>query len=197
VREVDVVQSRYTWQPALDPTSAEDIAVERISPEGPPDVEAWRASELAALVDTTDPDFWIIVDSIRLMRIAGLDMTDPDLLRLGVEAGKHRAAFVVDDREALSSVRKRRQRGRGRRLGGHVEGSTVYYMRLGNRCKIGWTKNLARRIEQVQPEELLATEPGGHKHEIMRHVQFDDYHVVGEWFRYEGFLVEHVASLRG
>lgn len=72
----------------------------------------------------------------------------------------------------------------------------VYYARLGNRMKIGWTSNLPRRMTVIQPEELLATEPGGPDEEAVRHVQFADLHVVGEWFKYQGALVEHVSLLR-
>jgi hypothetical protein len=40
------------------------------------------------------------------------------------------------------------------------------------------------------------TEPGGPDLETERHEQFKALWVVGEWFRYEGSLVEHVEALR-
>lgn len=74
--------------------------------------------------------------------------------------------------------------------------SVVYYMRLGNRVKIGVTSNLARRLEAVRPEELLATEPGDRAIEQARHRQFADLRTHGEWFRLETPLAEFIEALR-
>jgi hypothetical protein len=127
-------------------------------------------------------------------------MTDPEALRLAVEAGHRKAAWVHDDTFLLEGDTELRDwfRAVEREARSAGAGSTlqVYYMRLGNRCKIGWTSNLRRRLKAVQPEELLATEPGGVVTEAERHEQFAALRVVGEWFRYEGSLVDHVEALR-
>lgn len=72
----------------------------------------------------------------------------------------------------------------------------VYYMRLGNRVKIGWTTNLTVRRAAIQPEEVMVTEPGGQKLEYQRHQQFKHLRVSGEWFRLEGPLADHIDALR-
>lgn len=72
----------------------------------------------------------------------------------------------------------------------------VYYMRFGDRVKIGTTTNLALRLEVIQHDELLATEPGSFAVERERHRRFAALRVTGEWFRYTGALAGHIASLR-
>ena len=72
----------------------------------------------------------------------------------------------------------------------------VYYMRVGNRVKIGYTRNLLARIEALCPEEVLATEPGGRRIEAQRHRQFAGLRTEREWFRYEEPLTSWVAGLR-
>jgi hypothetical protein len=166
------------------------------------DDTAWRESELFDVVDLNDPDFPYVADAVQLMRLAGFDMTDPAMLQLAVDAGHRKAATARDDASLAGhdglQREWRRAEERGIELPGHCSvPSVVYYMRLGNRVKIGWTNNLAQRVSQIQPEELLATEPGGVVTETERHEQFKTLRVVGEWFRYEGSLVDHISRLRG
>jgi hypothetical protein len=71
----------------------------------------------------------------------------------------------------------------------------VYYMRIGNRVKIGTTSDIKRRLSTINPEELLATEPGGYDLEKERHQQFEHLRSHGEWFAYEGALEAHVQEL--
>lgn len=75
-------------------------------------------------------------------------------------------------------------------------GEVVYYMRIGNRIKIGTTTNLRDRLATINPEELLALEVGGSRAEHERHREFADLWTHGEWFRYEGRLVAHIERLR-
>jgi hypothetical protein len=72
----------------------------------------------------------------------------------------------------------------------------VYYMRIGNRVKIGWTGNLKSRMKSINPEELLATEPGTRDKERQRHKQFEHLRVHGEWFAMEESLLSHIDILR-
>jgi hypothetical protein len=82
----------------------------------------------------------------------------------------------------------------------------IYYLldasRLEQRLKIGYTANLNQRIAALTPQTLsrqiplvLALEEGDSYREKERHEQFDKYRVMGEWFRYEGELFEHVREL--
>lgn len=75
-------------------------------------------------------------------------------------------------------------------------GEVVYYMRIGNRVKIGTTANLKQRLADINPEELMAVEPGSVRLERMRHREFGHLRTHGEWFRYRGMLVEHIAMMQ-
>jgi hypothetical protein len=151
-----------------------------------------------------DPDILYVIQAVQGLRYAGLDVTQPDVFEMAVDIGHKRAAEVDDDTE-LQPERERdfEQKAaleaalRGSPTYGlrHVD-ERVYYMRMGNRCKIGYTTNLRSRVATINPEELLGWEPGSRKLEQERHKQFADLRTHGEWFRYEGPLVEHVEQLR-
>jgi hypothetical protein len=74
--------------------------------------------------------------------------------------------------------------------------SVVYYMRLGDRVKIGVTTNLTARLASVRPEELMATEPGDRSIEQARHRQFAHLRTSGEWFKLEAPLTDFIDALR-
>lgn len=74
--------------------------------------------------------------------------------------------------------------------------SVVYYIRFGDRVKIGITENLVMRLGNLPHDEVLATEPGGRDIETERHRQFDALRIRGEWFRAESPLLEHIAALQ-
>lgn len=73
----------------------------------------------------------------------------------------------------------------------------VYYVRLGDRVKIGWSGNVTRRVRELPTEQLLAIEPGDRQLEHDRHVQFDHLSAAGrEWFRLAPDLLTHVIQVR-
>lgn len=72
----------------------------------------------------------------------------------------------------------------------------VYYMRLGNRTKIGTSRNLRLRLATINPEDCMAYEPGDRKVEHKRHQQFSHLRVSGEWFQIGPDLVRHVNTLQ-
>lgn len=74
--------------------------------------------------------------------------------------------------------------------------SLVYYLRFGDRVKIGYTTNLPERLKAIPHDEVLATEPGTIQDERARHIAFADLRVTGEWFRFEEPLVSHIAGLQ-
>lgn len=78
----------------------------------------------------------------------------------------------------------------------YPRGSVVYYMRIGNRVKIGFSTNLSERLKTFTPEELLAVEPGDIALERSRQARFNALWTHAEWFRYEGELVEWVEELQ-
>lgn len=82
----------------------------------------------------------------------------------------------------------------GRKSAGFREG-VVYYILFGNRIKIGTTTSLRGRLDALPYDEVLATEPGGFDVERMRHDQFADCRVRGEWFEPTPALLAHIAEL--
>lgn len=83
------------------------------------------------------------------------------------------------------------------RTGGpSVKVPVVYYVRFGDRVKIGYTTNLAARLTAIPHDEVLATEPGTMQDERARHRQFADLRITGEWFTYAEPLVSHIVALR-
>lgn len=75
-------------------------------------------------------------------------------------------------------------------------GEMVYYMRFGDRVKIGYTTNLTSRLKAVPNDELLATEPGTRAVEAARHRQFRELRLTGEWFDHVEPLIGHIEGLR-
>jgi len=73
--------------------------------------------------------------------------------------------------------------------------SVVYYLRFGDRVKIGTTRNLRLRLASLPHDDLLATEPGDYHVEHQRHVQFRAARIKGEWFHAEPALLAHIATL--
>lgn len=74
----------------------------------------------------------------------------------------------------------------------------VYYLRFGDKVKIGTTSNLTRRLREVPHEEVLAVEQGNITLEEMRHEEFAALrvHNRSEWFRATEELLVHCQMLR-
>jgi hypothetical protein len=79
-------------------------------------------------------------------------------------------------------------------------GAIVYYLRIGDRIKIGFTTNLKQRLSNLRldPGCVLATEPGGREVEWARHQDFaDERYGRREDFAPSDRLIEHIERLRG
>lgn len=74
----------------------------------------------------------------------------------------------------------------------------VYYLRFGDRIKIGTTVNLPQRLKGIFHDEVLAVEQGGYQLESRRHSQFAGSLVKGqrEWFYLTPDLRLHINTLR-
>lgn len=76
----------------------------------------------------------------------------------------------------------------------------VYFLRNGNRIKIGWTTNLKRRAEQLAlpMAAVAATMPGGSAEEAALHRRFSGSrtHARYEWFESTPELEAFMASLQ-
>jgi hypothetical protein len=78
--------------------------------------------------------------------------------------------------------------------------SVVYYLRRNGLIKIGWSGALSRRMRDLQPDELLAVEPGCLHIETGRHHQFADHRLPNtgdgdEWFSPEPEVLAHIARM--
>jgi hypothetical protein len=73
----------------------------------------------------------------------------------------------------------------------------VYYVRQGDKIKIGYTWNLWARMNKI-PGMLLAIEPGDRETERQRHQQFAAVRVGrnAEWFTGSPDLMAHIRALR-
>lgn len=77
--------------------------------------------------------------------------------------------------------------------------SRVYYVRIGDHVKIGYTINLRQRLGalRVDDDALLATEPGGRSVEAQRHKQFIEERVgKRENFNPSRRLLAHIEAVR-
>jgi hypothetical protein len=72
----------------------------------------------------------------------------------------------------------------------------VYYIRIGDRIKIGTTGNFKERMGDLMPDEILAAEPGDRKLEGMRHKQFAHLRIRGERFASGEDLMSHITMVR-
>lgn len=79
-----------------------------------------------------------------------------------------------------------------------THGSFVYYIRWGDRIKIGTSTDVRSRLGQLYYDELLAIEPGGYAHERERHTQFAEYRYekYREWFNIAPALMFHINTIR-
>ena len=74
----------------------------------------------------------------------------------------------------------------------------VYYLRYGDRVKIGTSGNPRRRVAAIWHEDLLAFERGDRRVEHRRHEQFaDERFERTEWFRLSERLLAHIDVVRG
>lgn len=74
----------------------------------------------------------------------------------------------------------------------------IYYIRFGDRVKIGTSSNVKARLSTLPYDALLALEPGGVDLERRRHAEFAVHRVPGqrEWFEDTLALRDHVETLR-
>lgn len=74
----------------------------------------------------------------------------------------------------------------------------VYYIRFGNRIKIGTSSNVRSRLNSLPFDEILALERGNVSVERERHRQFAAHLIAGqrEWFEDHAEIRAHAAAIR-
>lgn len=70
----------------------------------------------------------------------------------------------------------------------------VYFARVGEHIKIGFTTNLPQRMRQLGGQ-VLATMPGTRRDEKRMQMRFADHWVDGEYYRPAPALLEHIAGI--
>lgn len=104
--------------------------------------------------------------------------------------------------ERLAAERERRTEKEQReddRAAALAEQSVVYYVRIGDHVKIGFTVNMKQRLNglRVDVDAVLATEPGGRELEKQRHREFANERVSKrENFNPSRRLLAHIDSIR-
>lgn len=132
---------------------------------------------------------------------AGLRPELPSLCALhGLEIARHfRVEILAEEQARLADIAKRRT-DRDVAAQGHVGGRPlVYYARIGNYIKIGYSTRVQDRLRELRADELLAIEPGGHDLEQQRHREFGTGRIDErrENFRGSDDLLRHVLATRG
>lgn len=145
----------------------------------------------ANMVDPNDPAYGEISRAAMELIGFGFDPNNPDIAQRAIEVGRERYAKHPTYESRMGLIPKPPEPFE------RVPGEFVYYMRIGNRVKIGWTTNLTTRLATINPEELMTTEPGNRILENARHHQFKELRTHGEWFRLEEPLIQHIEDLRG
>lgn len=177
-----------------DPWRGEAGAFAYLS-EGDPEPDSTPTDvreRVSDIVDTGDPAFISICSAAMHLLKYGFDITDPDIARRCIAVGRASHQTGIDRDAALVRRGEQPLMSPLRREASEV----VYYMRIGNRVKIGWSRNLPKRLATINPEELMVTEPGNSILERVRHDQFSALHTHGEWFRLEQPLTDHITELR-
>lgn len=103
---------------------------------------------------------------------------------------------MLDERPLDLSGEERKNRARKQAL---ADQSQVYYVRIGDHVKIGYTTNVRQRMNQLRVDvaDVLATEPGGVELEKARHEQFDAERVGRrEEFNPSRRLLAHIDAIK-
>lgn len=120
----------------------------------------------------------------KTVEAGGPPLCERHFLKVGLEFLRERHHLLNDyladavmgvrvSRDLRSHYEEARQH-QERRRAAYAEQSQVYYVRIHDHVKIGYTVNLKQRLSQlrVSPDALLATEPGARDLEQQRHAEF-------------------------
>ncbi|MFM9777081.1 GIY-YIG nuclease family protein [Streptomyces scabiei] len=143
-------------------------------------------TRLSRLVDATEPAFDHIASILAEMAGSGIDFT-PEIVQAAVKLGRRKYKLEQSSYEIAPAVRRE-----------VMQGPLVYYIRRGNLLKIGTTRRIRDRMNNLMPDEILALEPGGETLEQQRHEQFAALRVDarGEYFFPGAALQRHISAVR-
>lgn len=80
-------------------------------------------------------------------------------------------------------------------------GGFIYFVKMGEAIKIGFAKDVARRVKHMQggcpePLEIIASMQGSPATEKQLHRKFEDLCIRGEWFRPGDLLLNFIAKVQ-
>jgi hypothetical protein len=108
----------------------------------------------------------------------------------------------LEDRTARRpATQKCRKRKRRKKSEVGQAGRQVYFIRLGERVKIGVSVNVRRRLKSLQTScpdrlELLHSAGGTWDDEVQLHKRFAADRLTGEWFRLSPEIAEYIERLK-
>ena len=116
------------------------------------------------------------------------DFYYPDRAR--AERAETKLAGIQEERRQQYFKRSNQQTHRG----------YVYFLQCENHVKIGFAKDVGKRIRGIQtmcptPPTLLGSYPATRSHEKDLHDRFEAYRSNGEWYRLNGPVAEYVADV--
>lgn len=159
-------------------------------PPGHNDDESTVVDRMMDLIEPDDPARGDILRTLVDLWQLEVELTE-DMVIHAVRVGRKRYAIGEE-----ATARHRASRPLSSATIAASERAVVYYMRIGNRVKIGFTTGLAERLKVINPEEIMAVEPGGYELEQRRHREFRHLRTHGEWFRLEAPLTDWIARLQ-
>ena len=138
-----------------------------------------------------------IDDRINVFEAAALCGVKPGTVRQWVRRGLLPVADRYAGRQMLFTVLDVAKAQQVRKTGEAAgRPPVVYYVRFGDRIKIGTSVCILGRMDNIPHDQLLAVEPGGRELEQQRHREFATDRVTGEWFLPSDELLSHVRRLR-
>lgn len=132
----------------------------------------------------------------QMLHIGPLCWTHAEMVADAVNESRVPAATRA---KADAAIRRRREAERAAKAAesrGQQPG-WIYYVRVGDRVKIGYSADVKRRMRAYPPDShLLAVHPGTRQLETEMHQRFAGSRAAGrEWFRETPDLAEHVAQV--
>jgi hypothetical protein len=154
------------------------------------------AADLATYLGVSEQSLRRKARRVRACRIIGKTMifTSEDVDRIIALSTPENIAVLADLKREMERESERRMR--APKVRGYV-----YFIGGGDWVKIGFAKNISRRLEALRttcpfPLAVLASFPGSEKRERELHNRFSGYRLSGEWFRFEGELKAFVETLK-
>lgn len=112
-----------------------------------------------------------------------------------IEIGQHYGLDLIEGELLCVDPRHARQRAlHAAHYSKDAPDGLVYIIRMGNRIKIGFTRNLTQRMRDVPNEEILAVFPGSMADEGALHKRFDEFRTVGEWFTADPSIIAYAEE---